>query len=396
MKTCRECGNGVEDRFRYCPWCAAPQRRKLVEFFAPHPAVDADAQKALRVSRYFGDDETAAAGPLQHLVGRVRRGRSLADARRRRERVAAFLAPPPRRPAARPASRTRCVSNLDRPCASRSSSSISTAPSSTPARSSSRRCGTPPRPCSAASTPTRSCWRRSAGRGSRRRCRRSTRSASTSSCASTARTTSRCTTDQRLRGDGRGARRAARPRPPPRHRHGQAPRDRRPRLRALPIEHLFEIVVGGDETDRAQAASGAAPARARAPRRDVRTRRRTSATRPSTCRPRRRPDVRDRRQLGPHPRLARSSTDADVVIHEAPELLDLVCEQRAAELRELLNRWLHEYHVLDDPSVDDATYDRTTTSSSRSRRSIPSSSRPTRRRSASARPRASGSRRCGT
>jgi DNA ligase (NAD+) len=31
---------------------------------------------------------------------------------------------------------------------------------------------------------------------------------------------------------------------------------------------------------------------------------------------------------------------------------------RAGELRALLNRWLHEYHVLDDPSVDDATYDR--------------------------------------
>jgi DNA ligase (NAD+) len=31
---------------------------------------------------------------------------------------------------------------------------------------------------------------------------------------------------------------------------------------------------------------------------------------------------------------------------------------RAEELRALLNRWLHEYHVLDDPSVDDATYDR--------------------------------------
>jgi DNA ligase (NAD+) len=31
---------------------------------------------------------------------------------------------------------------------------------------------------------------------------------------------------------------------------------------------------------------------------------------------------------------------------------------RAAELRGLLNRWLHEYHVLDQPSVDDATYDR--------------------------------------
>jgi len=33
-------------------------------------------------------------------------------------------------------------------------------------------------------------------------------------------------------------------------------------------------------------------------------------------------------------------------------------EARAVELRALLNRWLHEYHVLDDPSVDDATYDR--------------------------------------
>jgi DNA ligase (NAD+) len=31
---------------------------------------------------------------------------------------------------------------------------------------------------------------------------------------------------------------------------------------------------------------------------------------------------------------------------------------RAAELRGLLGRWLYEYHVLDDPSVDDATYDR--------------------------------------
>ncbi len=33
-------------------------------------------------------------------------------------------------------------------------------------------------------------------------------------------------------------------------------------------------------------------------------------------------------------------------------------EARAEELRTLLNKWLHEYHVLDDPSVDDATYDR--------------------------------------
>jgi DNA ligase (NAD+) len=31
---------------------------------------------------------------------------------------------------------------------------------------------------------------------------------------------------------------------------------------------------------------------------------------------------------------------------------------RAEELRASLNRWLYEYHVLDDPSVDDETYDR--------------------------------------
>jgi len=49
VHTCRHCGNGVEDRFRYCPWCALPQRRKLVEFFAPHPQMPDDALKALRV-----------------------------------------------------------------------------------------------------------------------------------------------------------------------------------------------------------------------------------------------------------------------------------------------------------------------------------------------------------
>jgi DNA ligase (NAD+) len=33
-------------------------------------------------------------------------------------------------------------------------------------------------------------------------------------------------------------------------------------------------------------------------------------------------------------------------------------ETRAAELRDLLTRWGHAYHVLDDPAVDDTTYDR--------------------------------------
>jgi hypothetical protein len=51
---CRQCGGSVEEAFRFCPWCAAPLRSKLVEFFRPHPSVSSDAGRALRVSRYVG------------------------------------------------------------------------------------------------------------------------------------------------------------------------------------------------------------------------------------------------------------------------------------------------------------------------------------------------------
>ena len=53
MDACAHCGGGVEERFRFCPWCAAPRRRKYVEFFRAHPR---DAGKALRVSRYVTED----------------------------------------------------------------------------------------------------------------------------------------------------------------------------------------------------------------------------------------------------------------------------------------------------------------------------------------------------
>lgn len=43
----------MEAAYRFCPWCAAPQRRKLVEFFRAHPR---DEGRALRVSRYLTDD----------------------------------------------------------------------------------------------------------------------------------------------------------------------------------------------------------------------------------------------------------------------------------------------------------------------------------------------------
>ena len=55
MQECQRCGGPSEARFRFCPWCAAPQRRKLVEFFPAHPAIPADRGKALRVSRYLLD-----------------------------------------------------------------------------------------------------------------------------------------------------------------------------------------------------------------------------------------------------------------------------------------------------------------------------------------------------
>jgi len=54
MHPCSSCQGMVAKGFRYCPWCAAPQRLKLVEFFPPHRGTPHDHDKALRVSRYLG------------------------------------------------------------------------------------------------------------------------------------------------------------------------------------------------------------------------------------------------------------------------------------------------------------------------------------------------------
>jgi hypothetical protein len=53
MTACAGCGQNLEASFRFCPWCGVAQRRKLVEFFRPHPN---SLGRALRVSRYYGDD----------------------------------------------------------------------------------------------------------------------------------------------------------------------------------------------------------------------------------------------------------------------------------------------------------------------------------------------------
>jgi hypothetical protein len=53
MPVCAACARELEARFRFCPWCGVAQRRKIVEFFWPHAN---SPGRALRVSRYFGDD----------------------------------------------------------------------------------------------------------------------------------------------------------------------------------------------------------------------------------------------------------------------------------------------------------------------------------------------------
>ncbi|MFL5918367.1 MAG: hypothetical protein ACJ74L_13080 [Gaiellaceae bacterium] len=93
MARCTRCGGELEERFRFCPWCAASQRRKLVEFFAPHPR---DAGKALRVTRYLTEDP--------HIRFSVWNERGVAESavsldEREAGRVARFLQPPVRRPA---------------------------------------------------------------------------------------------------------------------------------------------------------------------------------------------------------------------------------------------------------------------------------------------------------
>src|SRR5205823_1961597 len=53
VRVCAECGGELATAFRFCPWGAAPQRSKLVEFFRGHPR---DRGRALRVSRYLTED----------------------------------------------------------------------------------------------------------------------------------------------------------------------------------------------------------------------------------------------------------------------------------------------------------------------------------------------------
>jgi hypothetical protein len=100
MRECPECGGSVEARFHYCPWCSAPQRRKIVEFFRPHEVVEGEHGRALRVSRYFGrsDAERHVRFSVWNETGRAEAAASLDDDES--VRLAAFILahtrPPPR------------------------------------------------------------------------------------------------------------------------------------------------------------------------------------------------------------------------------------------------------------------------------------------------------------
>jgi hypothetical protein len=94
MRACRRCGGSTAERFRYCPWCAAPQRSKLVEFFS---GTGAEIGKALRVSRYT--DEGHVRFSVWDESGRAEAAVSIDEAESRR--LAAFLAPAPHTPSLR-------------------------------------------------------------------------------------------------------------------------------------------------------------------------------------------------------------------------------------------------------------------------------------------------------
>jgi hypothetical protein len=108
MRECPDCGGPVDARFHYCPWCSAPQRRKLVQFFRPHDAVDGDRGKALRVSRYFGwsEDERHVRFSVWNESGQAEAAVSLGEAEA--QRLAAFI----RANGAAPARRPRLLDSL--------------------------------------------------------------------------------------------------------------------------------------------------------------------------------------------------------------------------------------------------------------------------------------------
>ena len=94
MRSCHQCGCDVELDHRFCPWCAAPQRLKLVRFFTPATTIASDRGKMLRVSYYVGvpDDLRHARFSVWNEDGVAEAAVSLAPAEA--QRLAAFILNP--------------------------------------------------------------------------------------------------------------------------------------------------------------------------------------------------------------------------------------------------------------------------------------------------------------
>jgi hypothetical protein len=92
--SCVHCGRPVQAAFRYCPWCGAVQRRKLVEFFFGHPTLD--RARSLRVSRYLRttDQEPHVRFSVWDEHGEAQAAISVEE--EEAARLAAFLCPPAR------------------------------------------------------------------------------------------------------------------------------------------------------------------------------------------------------------------------------------------------------------------------------------------------------------
>jgi hypothetical protein len=87
MRECRSCRSAFDERFRFCPWCGAIQRLKIVEYFTGLPVASGERDKGLRVSRYL-----SAPGHVRFSVwdvGRVEAAVSIDESEARR--LAAFL-----------------------------------------------------------------------------------------------------------------------------------------------------------------------------------------------------------------------------------------------------------------------------------------------------------------
>jgi len=86
MHTCRACHGAIEGDYRYCPWCAAPQRAKLVEFFG---GTGNESGRALRVSRYV--DERHVRFSVWNESGTAEAAVSIDEGEA--QRLAAFISP---------------------------------------------------------------------------------------------------------------------------------------------------------------------------------------------------------------------------------------------------------------------------------------------------------------